>query len=281
MIFLKFTDYDDTELKHLQNLELMILKDFIHLCDKNNLDYYIYGGSLLGAVRHKGFIPWDDDIDMIMFRDDFEKFKEIFMASDNDKYELLSYETNDEYFFLFSKLILKNTKFEEWWVNQVNFTVGINIDIFVLDYVSDSKIKGFFQVKSCRLLDKLSVLSVIKLEGYPFFIQLISNFINFIFRLFHIKPATIRRPCLNLLCRYDNTKRVCDISALNHPQIYNVDDFLNGTKIRFEDIEVNAPSNYHNILQQIYGDYMKLPPEEERYNHITENFDFGDYGIEK
>ena len=68
---MKFTNYDDNSLKHLQNLELMILKDFIKFCDENNLKYYLYGGSLLGEVRHEGFIPWDDDIYLIMFRDDF------------------------------------------------------------------------------------------------------------------------------------------------------------------------------------------------------------------
>ena len=95
-----FTDYDPEQLKHLQGLELMILKDFIKICDENNLKYYIYGGSLLGAVRHKGFIPWDDDIDVIMFRDDYEKFKKIFLSKPNEKYELLTMDkrilTNNE-----------------------------------------------------------------------------------------------------------------------------------------------------------------------------------------
>jgi len=274
---LNFFEYDDKILKHLQELELMILKDFIKICDDNNLTYYIYGGSLLGAVRHHGFIPWDDDIDVIMFREDFEKFKKCFMLYDNDKYELLSYETHDDFFFLFSKLSLKGTRFEEWWVNQVNFNVGINIDIFVLDHVSDNNLKCFFQTKIPRLLDKLLTLSVIKLVGYPFFIQFISNILHRLLVFFKIKPKKIINFCLKLLVRYGDTKRVCDISALNYPQIYNKIDFQDGIPIQFEDIIVNAPANYHNILEQIYGDYMKLPPENERYNHITQNFDFGKY----
>ena len=177
---MKFTNYDDNSLKHLQNLELMILKDFIKFCDENNLKYYLYGGSLLGAVRHEGFIPWDDDIDVIMFRDDFEKFKKLFLSKANDKYELLTNEVYDDYFLLFSKLMLKNTLFEEWWVNQVNFNVGINIDIFVLDYVSDNKFKCFFQTKVSRFLDRVLTMSSVKLEGYSFLIQNICNFIHFI-----------------------------------------------------------------------------------------------------
>lgn len=255
----------------------MILKDFIKICDENNLKYYVYGGTLLGAIRHGGFIPWDDDIDIIMFRNDYEQFKKIFLSSNNEKYDLLTHETYDDYFFLFSKLSLKNTRFEEWWVNQVSFHVGINIDIFVLDYVSDNNLKCFFQTKVSRIVDKLLAVSSIKLKGYPFLIQIISNFSHFILNILRIKPITIINFCLKLLTRYDNTKKVCDISALNHPQIYNVDDYGDGKHIKFESIEVNAPINSHSLLEQIYGDYMKLPPEEDRYNHITENLDFGQY----
>ena len=72
---MNFRQYDEETLKHLHDLELMILKDFIKICEENNLNYYMYAGSLLGTIRHKGFIPWDDDLDVIMFREDFEKFK--------------------------------------------------------------------------------------------------------------------------------------------------------------------------------------------------------------
>ena len=119
----------------------MILKDFIRICEKNNLTYYIYAGSMLGAVRHNGFIPWDDDLDVVMFRDDYERFKEIFLASPNEKYELLSSETEEDYFHTLSKLMLRDTLFEEKWVDQVDFHVGINIDIFVLDDLSDDNFK--------------------------------------------------------------------------------------------------------------------------------------------
>ena len=277
---MKYTDYDDKILKHLQNLELMILKDFIKLCDENNLNYYIYGGSLLGAVRHKGFIPWDDDIDVIMFRKDYEEFKKIFLSKSNTPYELLSYENYDDYFLLFSKLMLKETKFEEWWVNQVSFSVGINIDIFVLDYVSDNNINCFIQTKTCRFLDRLLTISAIKLKDYPFFVQKSSNFLHFCMNLINIKPKQIINGCLSLLTIYSETQRVCDICALHHPQIYDRNYFKNGVKIPFEDIEVNAPANQHSVLEQIYGDYMKLPPKEDRYNHITEDLDFGPYALE-
>lgn len=274
---MKFAEYDENVLKHLHSTELMILKDFIKICDDNNLTYYIYGGSLLGAVRHKGFIPWDDDIDVIMFREDYDKFKEIFLSQSNEKYELLNNETYDDFCFLYSKLSLKGTRFDEWCAGQVDYTMGIDIDIFVLDYVSDNSIISFIQTRLCRVLDKLSTISTLKLVDHPFLIQTISNTMHGVLKALRIKPVKFINLCLKLLTYYENTQSVCDICTPNRPQIYDADYYGRGKKIPFEDIEVNAPQNSHAVLEQIYGDYMQLPPEEERYNHMAEYIDFGKY----
>lgn len=278
---MKYTDYDDKTLKHLQNLELMILKDFIKICEENDLTYFMYAGSLLGAVRHNGFIPWDDDLDVIMFRDDFEKFKKIFISSKNDKYELLANETHEDYFHLLAKLMLKNTKFEESWVSQVDFHIGINMDIFVLDDLSEGNFKKNYQLKKCFLYNKLLIMSKIKLDDLPFITKLITHAGYHFLNLFRIKPSTLNRRCLNFLKNYKNpnSEFVFDISATaeEYPQIFKRNDFKEVKRIKFEDIEVNIPQGYDNILKSLYGDYMQLPPEEDRYNHITETLDFGPY----
>ena len=273
-----YTNYSDETLHKIQELELMILKDFIAICEENNLEYFIYGGSALGAVRHGGFIPWDDDIDIIMFRKDYEKFKEITLAKPNEKYDFLTSKTKD-YFFLFSKIMLKDTVFEEWWVNQVDFNLGIYIDIFVLDNVPDNKLNRFIHVKRCRILDKLPAISVVKFEDYPFIVQLLTNITHKVFKLLNIKRESLIAKTQKLLTKYNNQdcKYVCDISALNHPQIYKIADFKPHKKIKFENLEVTCPNNVDNILTQIYGNYMELPPESERYNHITKKIDFGPY----
>lgn len=278
---MKYTEYDNQTLKHLQSLELMILKDFIKICEENNLTYYMYAGSLLGAVRHNGFIPWDDDLDVVMFRDDFEKFKEIFIASQNDKYELLCNETHRDYFHLLAKLMLKGTKFEESWVNQVDFHIGINMDIFVLDDLSDNNFKRNYQLKKSFFYNKLLIMSKIKLDDLPFVTKIITHTGYYILNLFRIKPSTLNKRCLNFLKKYKNSNAECvfDISATaeEYPQIFSKDDFKDIEKIQFEDINVNIPSGYDNILKSLYGDYMQLPPKEDRYNHITETLDFGCY----
>ena len=278
---MSYNEYDDKILNHLQELELMILKDFIKICEENDLTYYMYAGSLLGAIRHNGFIPWDDDLDVIMFRDDFERFKKIFIASNNDKYELLCNETNEDYFHLLAKLMLKGTKFEEPWVSQVDFHIGINMDIFVLDDLAEEGFKRNYQLKKSFWYNKIMIMSKIKLDNLPIVTKVITHAGYHILNLFRINPSTLNRKCLNFLKKYKNPNatHVFDISATaeEYPQIFRKEDFKSVTRVKFEDIEVNAPVNYDYILKSLYGDYMQLPPEEDRYNHITETLDFGPY----
>lgn len=259
----------------------MILKEFIKICEENDLTYYMYAGSLLGTIRHQGFIPWDDDLDVIMFRDDFERFKQIFTSTSHDRIKLLSIETEEDYFHLLAKLMLKDTLFEEKWVSQVDFNIGINIDIFVLDDLSNNSFKRNYQLKKAFLYNKLLIMSKIRLDDLPFLTKVITHSGYHILNLLGIKPKWINKRCLNFLKKYqdENAEFVFDISATaeEYPQIFNKKEFKKVNRAKFEDIEVNVPSNYDEILKSLYGDYMQLPPEEDRYNHITENLDFGPY----
>ena len=281
MIILKYTEYDYKTLKHLQNVELMILKDFIKICEENDLTYYMYAGSLLGAVRHNGFIPWDDDLDVVMFRNDFEKLNRILINLNSKKYRLLSIKTEKDYFYFFSKFMLKNTKFEENWIDQVDFNIGINIDIFVLDDLSDNNFKRQYQLKKSFLYSKLLLMSKIKLDDLPFITKAITHSISNLLNLFKIKPNTINKRGLNFLKKYgdENSGLVFDISATSqeYPLIFDKNDFNDIVKIQFEDTEVNIPKNYDKILTEMYGNYMELPPKEKRYNHPIDNLDFGEY----
>lgn len=272
-------EYDDIVLKHLQEVELNILKDFISICKENNLNYYTIYGSLIGAVRHHGFIPWDDDIDVIMFREDYEKFLKIFESKKGNKYELLETRYQDDYFLLFGKMSLKNTSFGEFWANQVSFNLGIFIDIFVLDNVPNNKIKRFLFRKHCFLLDKFLSITSIKLNNdYNRFIRIISNGMNILFNKFGFNSHFFQNKAQKLFRKYEHiqTEYVSDLTVENQI-VFKKTDFYPPKKVKFEDIEVNIPNNYDDILKIVYGDYMKIPPEEERINHILYNIDFGDY----
>ena len=275
----KLKRYDDETLKHIHDVELMILKDFIEFCEDNNLNYFMYAGSLLGTIRHNGFIPWDDDLDVCMLRDEFEKFKKIF--SSNEKYDLLSTESHGDYPYLFAKLNLKDTRFEEKWASQLDFQIGFNIDIFVLDDLSDNKYSRFYQLKKAFLYNRLLIMSKIRLDDLPFASKVISHSMYYILNLFRLNPSKLNKRCLNFLGKYRdvNAENVFDISAMasEYPLIYDKNDFRDVTEAKFEDIYVNVPKNYDKILTELYGDYMQLPPEDKRYNHPIDFIDFGKY----
>lgn len=267
------------DLNHLQKVLLMILKDFIEICEENNLTYYVCGGTALGAVRHNGFIPWDDDVDVYLFRKDYEKFLNIVSQKENDKYTFVNFKTNDDYFFYFTKMMLNGTKFEEWWANQVNFKSQIFIDIFVLDNITDNSFKRFFQIKICRILDRLTTMTAIKLKGYPKSIQIPSNIIHNLFKLLRVKPHCISNLNLKLMKSHkdNNSKMICDFSEVGQPAVYERKDFGNPVKKKFESIEVNVAENYDYVLSKIYGDYMTVPDKKDRISHNISNLDFGKY----
>ena len=129
-------EYDKNTLKHLQEVQLMILKDFIDICEKHDLEYCAYGGTVIGAIRHEGFIPWDDDIDVLMLREDYEKFLKIMDEMQSEKYELLNIDKYEDYHYMFSKLSLKGKKFKNHWCLKKSFNVGINIEIFIIYYIA-------------------------------------------------------------------------------------------------------------------------------------------------
>ena len=133
----KFNKYDPEILKHIQDLNLMMLTDFIKICEENDIEYFADSGTLIGAVIHNGFIPWDDDVDLILLRDQYEKLLDILEKLPQDKYELLSSRNKKGYCRLYSQWNLKGTKTEEYYDNNTDFTLGLSLDIFVLDNIPD------------------------------------------------------------------------------------------------------------------------------------------------
>lgn len=123
-------------LKKVQEKEYEMLVLFDDFCKSNNLKYFLGGGTLLGAVRHNGFIPWDDDIDICMLREDYTKFLELWQ--DSDKYTLINYKTSKDYYLFHSKITYNNSKMYSRFVrDDVDFNLGVFIDIFPMDYVHD------------------------------------------------------------------------------------------------------------------------------------------------
>ena len=271
--------YDDETLKHLQKVQLMMLKDFIKICEENDILYFVNGGTLLGTIRHGGFIPWDDDIDLMMFRKDFEKLNKIMSENPNDKYSLCNVLNEETYHYTWNRFNLKNTRLEEWWAKQVDYEPNIFMDIFILDNLPKNKIKRFIYKWRCFALNQMVQYSLVKFENESKLKQFIQQCAYYILKILPISPMTIKKRCIKTYKKYKNqdSDELCDFPALVLLPIYKRNDWLPSKKAKFEDIEVNVPNNPDAILTIIYGDYMKLPPEDKRFRPAPENIDFGKY----
>lgn len=132
-------DYDPAVLRRLQLTILDILKDIDSICKENNIEYYIAYGTALGAVRHGGFIPWDDDIDICMTREAYDRFLEVMPNAMPEKYDLLDIKNTNKYSMCFAKVSKKGTKFKEKVGTAEGYEQGIFVDVFPLDYAPDDE----------------------------------------------------------------------------------------------------------------------------------------------
>lgn len=253
----------ELSLKEIQQTELGILKKFDEICRNNDLEYSLAYGTMIGAVRHHGFIPWDDDIDVIMKRDDYEKLLKL--QYKDDRYEIKSYRYSDNYYYIYSKMIDRSTHIEESLRTEKN--MGVFIDIFPLDYVnlkdeicnsiSDDKRKIQDSIRFDRLVT-LRMGSSVK-SYFPLTLKSLPKALFVIFTMLFRK---------RILAHYDkkflNNKREKYLIEFFSGIVYEIDWCNETVLIEFEDSSFPCYKNYNAILTQIYGDYMQLPPEEQR-----------------
>ena len=145
-----------TELRKIQLLQLEILKEVDRICRKHHIKYTLCGGSLLGAIRHKGFIPWDDDVDISMLRGEYDRFLRVCKKElDPEKYFVQTVDTDPEYRWIYGKIILKGTTYVRAGQESIKSNNGIFIDIFPRDGMSSNVIIGWIQTKCAYLLRKI------------------------------------------------------------------------------------------------------------------------------
>lgn len=265
-------DKKDVNLRDLQLVELDMLKEFIEICKKLNLRYFLAGGTLLGCIRHSGFIPWDDDLDVMMPREDYEIFLEKGQELLQENYFLQTYKTDPEYTMGFAKIRNSNTTFIENTVKDSNINHGVFIDIFPLDGCrSNKEIKNFINKKLYSLYNIQISKNYSDLNKTTSLKSKIAQSIsNLMYGKKTINEMLRKKEKIAKKYSYDESKYACIfVDPVGKPlsNIFPRSYFDKGIVKKFEDIDAIVPKDYDGFLKQQYGDYMQLPPEDKRQPH--------------
>lgn len=242
-------------LDDIHKVQLEMLDEVDRICKKNNIKYFLSGGTLLGAVRHKGFIPWDDDVDLWMTRKNFKRFKKAIKTQLDDKYFPEDYFTKKYYPLSILKIEKKGTRFVEGTFKDIPISNCLYIDIFPLDNI----VLPFY---------KLQTAILIKLQSIRDFKTRPANASRLKRILYSLIPLSFLPALTEFFMRFFNIFPTKRMNQLCHRGRYwpkflksDVEDLI---EIEFEGKQYPVPRNYDGILKECYGDYMKLPPKEKQ-----------------
>lgn len=251
--------YVSDKMKQVWNIELEMLKIVHNICKTNNITYSLAGGSLLGAIRHNGYIPWDDDIDIVMPRNDYEKFLEIAQKEFQYPYFVQYYKTENYYQRGHAQIRNSNTTAIIQGDENNNFNKGIFIDIFPIDNIPDNTCeREMFIKKLLRFKKKLELFYNINSKSQlKHYIKKIVRKTKYIFIDYNKEIEKFER----LLKKYNNIKtKQCGALGFRPDEFkYETHWFNDIIEVPFENIEVNIISNYDEALKRQYNDYMKIP----------------------
>ena len=269
-----YKQYEPKVLKKIQQEELKVLKEFIRICDKYDINYFGVFGTVIGTVRHQGFIPWDDDMDFGMLRDDYEKFKKVAPGEFGDRFGLAGPDCDQKYYNFVSKMYKKNTRFVTNY-DHGNFEMGINIDIFVFDDLAMNRKARNKQMKKALFLRKLYMTKNVNFYTSSVFTKenlmgrIACGLMHYAWKVLPVTNEWLAKKWKENATRYHGTSKV--VTQFNDTMIWesriSIDDLFPLVELPFEDIKIKVPKNYDKILRELYGDYMQLPPKEKRQNH--------------
>ena len=248
-----------------------ILKFIKEICDQNRINYYLAFGTLLGAVRHKGFIPWDDDIDIVMTRKDYNQFRTIISSIDT-RYKLLDLTTNNNFDSPLPKVVDTLTILSQTQTREKE-PIGVYVDIFILDNIPDNYISRYTFLTSLTIIQK--AWSFVRYKRV--YSKLSPLYYLYIFSTTLFSPRSIAKLLDDYSQKYNNCKTKCfghnNHCSNRYKYIYKKSWFEEGTNVEFEGEWYRTAKDWDAFLTCLFGNYMELPPEEARVsNHIFEAY---------
>ena len=276
--------YEAETLKKLQKIEIDKFKDFADFCDRHEINYFAIAGSAIGAVRHRGMIPWDDDIDIGMLREDYEKFLKLVPQFLGDQYNVNGPDCVNQYYNLVPNISKKGTKFIVD-LAEGRYNIGIFMDIFVFENISEDSKEIEKQIKKTQIWRNLYILSNIDYFKFMkneklgmkmrYFVCGIIHHIlkhikkskQWIYKMYLKEALLYNGKTNNYTILGDPFARKC---CIKRNEIFPI------RKVPFEDTMINIPNKCEDMLTRRFGDFMKLPPVEKRVNHCPVELDLGE-----
>lgn len=258
------------DVQRLKSIELEILNEVVAICDSLDIRYFLVEGTLLGAVRHKGFIPWDDDIDIGMLRDDYNRFVKEAPSKLNYPLFLQTYETDHNYPITYAKIRNDKTTFIESSVKNIKMNHGVYIDIFPFDYYPEKKFSSIvLDLKLKAMAYSISCAFYIKEGRFKSFLRKIIG------SLFYATYYDAVAEKNKIIVSQKKTKLIYNYGGpWGKKELIPAEWFSDFCKMKFEGLDLWVPCKYDLYLSHLYGDYMTPPPKEKRVtHHYTEVID--------
>lgn len=276
--------YKDDILQKVQQLEKEMLFEIHDICVENDINYVILFGSAIGVMRHKDFIPWDDDIDIGLPREDMNKLISIIQENYSEKYEILNFDTNKNFPLMTTHIILKGTKFVVPEFKGIKCNFGIYLDVFPLDYVAEDGKQRKKQLNKAWFYSKLMILRSMGGPKLPVkgIIGKIAKglcwIIHILLKVFHISRRWIHNGYMKQAVKQSETSIIGHLASTKPGEFcYRYNDLFPPKLKDFGEQKVYVANNCDKILRQNYGDYMIMPDVNNRINHTPIVLDFGKY----